>query len=154
MPITIQQVLAEAPDIAEALRAEGTAAGASAERERIQSVFAQSMTGHDALIQALAFDGKTSGPEAAVAVLNAEKKLRTDALADRRADAPAPAPHAAAPQDSPVADVDASLPLEDRCKAQWDKDANLRAEFGTLEGFTAYTRGVEKGRVRVLGATA
>lgn len=156
MKITMQDVLAHAPDVAEALRAEGTATGVSAERERIQSVFAQSMTGHDALIQALAFDGKTSGPEAAVAVLNAEKKLRTDALADRRADAPAPAPHAAAPTDSPAAaaDADASLPLEERCKAQWDKDANLRAEFGTLEGFTAYTRGVEKGRVRVLGATA
>lgn len=153
MSITLQQVIADAPDVAEALRAEGSAAAATAERERIQSVFAQSMPGHDALINSLAFDGKTTGPEAAVAVLNAERTQRATALADRRADAPAAAPHAAAPTVS-HADVDASLPLEDRCKAQWDKDASLRAEFGTLEGFTAYTRGCEKGRVRVLGATA
>jgi signal peptide peptidase SppA len=158
MPITMQQLLAEAPDVAEALRAEGAAAAtpaaATAERERIQSVFAQSMPGHDALINSLAFDGKTSGAEAAVAVLGAEKKLRATALSDRRADAPDPAPHAAAPAGSSQEAADTSLSVEERCKASWDKDANVRAEFGTLASYTAYTRGLESGRVRVLGSKA
>jgi len=149
MPITREQLLAEAPDVAQAIIAEG----ATAERERIQSVMAQAMPGHDALINSLAFDGKTTGPEAAVAVLNAERTLRGKALADRRADAPEPAPHAAAPTTS-AAEIDASLPVEERCKAAWDKDAAIRAEFGTLAGYTAYTKGIEAGRVRVLGSGA
>ena len=153
MTITKEQLLAEAPDVAGALSAEGHATGATAERERIQAVMAQAMPGHDALINSLAFDGKTTGPEAAVAVLNAERTLRGKALADRRADAPEPAPHAAAPTTA-AADIDASLPVDDRCKAAWDKDAAIRAEFGTLAGYTAYTKGIEAGRVRVLGSGA
>ena len=153
MTITREQLLADAPDVAGALAAEGHAAGATAERERIQAVMAQAMPGHDALINSLAFDGKTTGPEAAVAVLNAERTMRGKALADRRADAPEPAPHAAAPTTA-AADTDASLPVDERCKAAWDKDATIRAEFGTLAGYTAYTKGIEAGRVKVLGSVA
>ena len=156
-PITLQQVLAEAPDVAEALRAEGNTAGieagATAERERIQAVFGNSMPGHEALINSLAFDGKTSGAEAAVAVLGAEKALRGKVASARADDAPSVVAHAAAPAgaESGADSVDSSLPVAERCKAAWEKDANIRAEFGTLEGFTAYTKGLESGRVKVLG---
>ena len=51
-------------------------AGAAAERDRIQSVRDQLIPGHEALIETLAFDGHTTGPEAAVAVLAAERSLR------------------------------------------------------------------------------
>lgn len=57
-----------------ALQAEFTAAGATAERERIQAVLGQSMPGHEKLVQELAFDGRTTGPEAAVQVLAAHRK--------------------------------------------------------------------------------
>lgn len=60
--------------------------GAAAEVARIRSVKAQLMTGHEGLIEDLMFDGKTTGPEAAVAVLDAERKLRVNAAADFRAD--------------------------------------------------------------------
>lgn len=65
-------------------RAEGEAAGrvagATAERERIRAVEEQSMAGHEALIETLKFDGSTTGPEAAAAVLSAHKA----GLAERR----------------------------------------------------------------------
>ena len=94
----VQKLKAEHPDVAEALINEGREAGATAERERIQAVEAQSMPGHEALIATLKFDGKTSGPEAAVQVLAAEKAKKGDALANLRADAAAAAvTHAAAP---------------------------------------------------------
>ncbi len=47
-----------------------------AERARIQAVRCQCIPGHEALIEQLAFDGKTTGPEAAAAVLAAEQRLR------------------------------------------------------------------------------
>lgn len=84
----------EHPDAAALLRAEGAtgaaAAAAATERARIQSVFAQTMTGHEALIQRLAFDGSTSGPDAAVAVLAAERELSAGRARDIAADTPAP----------------------------------------------------------------
>jgi signal peptide peptidase SppA len=78
------------------------AAGAAAERERIQSVRTQSLPGHEALIEALAMDGKTTGPEAAVAVLNAEKSARAKALADFQSSGPEPVPAAEPGEEGPA----------------------------------------------------
>lgn len=84
---------------------EGKALGATAERQRIADVRAQLMPGHEALIDTLIMDGKTTGPEAAVKVLAAEKvirKTKADAFkADGQLDvanppAPDPAAEAAA----------------------------------------------------------
>lgn len=74
------------------IRSEALAEGATQERARIQAVRAQALPGHDALIETLAFDGKTTGPEAAAAVLAAERAViqaRTTAHAN---DAPKAAP--------------------------------------------------------------
>lgn len=60
----------------EAGRAEGLAAGAEAERKRILEVRAQLIPGHEAIIEECINDGKTTGPEAAVKVLAAEKISR------------------------------------------------------------------------------
>lgn len=78
------------------LRAEFTAAGAAAELARIQAVMAVSMPGHEALVQRLAFDGKTTAGEAAMAIVAAEKQVRTAAAAAHFDDAPAPAKTGAA----------------------------------------------------------
>jgi ClpP class serine protease len=86
------EVLAtEYPDLVEAIRAEAYAKGfdagkaeshdasfakgAEAERNRIKAVEAQLLPGHEDLIAELKFDGITSGPEAAVMVLAAEKSM-------------------------------------------------------------------------------
>lgn len=95
----VNQLKAEHPAVAEALVNEGKALGAVAERERIQSVEAQAMSGHEALIASLKFDGKTTGPEAAVQVLSAERSKKANRLDALRADADAAAVrHAAAPE--------------------------------------------------------
>lgn len=87
------------------VRAEFTASGATAERARIQGVFAQgrALPGHDALVQQLAFDGATTPEQAAMAILAAEGKARDAAAQAHAADAPKPAPASPAPaEDAPA----------------------------------------------------
>jgi ClpP class serine protease len=90
MTITREQLAAQAPELLQAVLAEGKDAGASAERERIESVLAQSVPGHEALVQGLAFDGKSSAGDAAIAILAAERSTRSKQAAALAADAPAP----------------------------------------------------------------
>lgn len=146
-------ILANHPDIAEAFRTEGftrgeeagLAAGATAERDRILAVEAQTMPGHEALINALKADGKTTGPEAAVQVLAAEKARKGVQLATLRADAPAPAAATSSQDGQLSGDVtaesaEASLPAPERAKAQFDRDPAIRAEFGTVERYTGWLK--------------
>jgi len=104
MPITREQLAADAPEVLAAIQTEATAAGATQERERIAAVRAQALPGHEALIEALAFDGKTTGAEAAMAILAAEKQQRSAQAAALAADAPAPV------QLAPAATVAATNP--------------------------------------------
>ena len=68
--------------------AQGRTEGAAAERARIADVRAQSLPGHQALIDTLAADGHTTGPQAAAIVLAAERKLRETQAAAEVHDAP------------------------------------------------------------------
>ncbi len=108
MPITRDQIAAEAPDVLAAIQQEG----ASTERARIQAIEAQAIPGHDALIASLKFDGKSTAGDAAMAVLAAERQTRSAAAAALAADAPQPLPltPAASIKDKPLtrADLDAS----------------------------------------------
>lgn len=82
--LTAEQVASEHPDIAAAFRAEG----ASAERERIQGIENQLIPGHEALINTLKFDGKSSVGDAAQAVLAAERTCRAKHAKALASDAP------------------------------------------------------------------
>lgn len=146
--MTQEQIASEHPEIASAFRQEGREQGAANERDRIQGVFAQSMPGHEDLIQTLAFDGKTTGPEAAVQVLNAERGAQTSRLAAIEADGEAlDVPTAAADRSQ----VSATAPVEERCKAQWDTNSEIRAEFGgNFDSFLAFERANERGQVKQL----
>lgn len=142
--LTLEEITAEYPEHAEALKHVGVAEGAEAERERVQAVFAQSMPGHEILIEKLAFDGKTTGPEAAVEILKAEKQIRENARANFEAEKTAPAAHT---ETSSVETPEAGLTGEQK----WEKDADLRAEFsGDLDAYKAYLSAIEKGQVRVI----
>jgi hypothetical protein len=55
------------------------------------------MPGHAELVARLAFDGRTSGPEAAAAILQAEAAARGNALQAHAADAPPAAPPSTPP---------------------------------------------------------
>lgn len=74
----------------------GRAEGAAAERQRIADVRSQLIPGHEAMIEELVSDGKTTGPEAAVKVLAAEKEKRAKHLDDYTADGKLKVPAAGA----------------------------------------------------------
>lgn len=77
---------AEHPEAAALLRAEGS----DNERARIQAVREQTMPGHEALVERLAFDGSTTAAQAAQQVLAAERGRLSNMATARAADAPAP----------------------------------------------------------------
>lgn len=155
--ITREYLAANHPGIVEDIKtegyglghADGKTEGAEAERKRIQAVEAQVIPGHEKLIESLKFDGTTTGPEAAVQVLAAEKQKRVDYRADVEDETPPPLPPVVG--DDGASAVDNSLPVETRCEQQWEKDPAIRKEFGALDTFIAYTRAEESGRVRRIG---
>lgn len=148
--LTLDALTAERPDLVEAITADARTAGATAERKRIQAVEAQALPGHEALIATLKWDGKTTGPEAAVQVLQAERNANAGHLQALQDDAPPPAPAAESGTAQAVTE-DESLPLRDRCEATWKRDAKLRAEFGDdFEAYVAYRKADANGQVRYL----
>jgi hypothetical protein len=130
--------------------AAGLEEGATKERERIKSVEAQLIPGHEELIASLKYDGKTTGPEAAVKILEAEKKIRGDELTRIQADRVPPLPQPA----PPVAEgdgIDPNLPVEERAKKRWEKSPEIRAEFfNKFESYLAFVKHEEAGDVRIL----
>jgi capsid assembly protease len=85
--------------------AQGRTEGATAERERIQAVEKALLPGHEKLIADFKFDGKTTGAEAALQVVQAENTLRGEELKKLRASAPNPVPESAG---SAASDAEAS----------------------------------------------
>ena len=156
----VQKLKAEHPDVAEALINEGREAGATAECERIQAVEAQSMPGHEQLIATLKFDGKTSGPEAAVQVLAAEKAKKGDKLAALQADAKdAAVKHAAAPQPGDEDDGDDGDDGDDEDQdSRKGKKAKAMASMADVRNVAAaaqaYQRDMAEKNVKVSTAEA
>lgn len=87
------------PTLFAQLQTEFTAAGAAAELTRINGVRATVVPGHEALVERLAFDGKTSPGDAALAVNAAVRQAHVAAAQAHEADAPKPAAHSPAPAD-------------------------------------------------------
>lgn len=146
--VDLDYVKANCPQIVDTLTAEGTTAGAEAERARIQAIKEQAFPGHEDLIETLMFDGKTTGAEAAVQILKAEKDIRAQALTDNKDDAP---PVVAQPGTDDDTQIDPNLPVDERCKAEWAKDKKLHAEFDDVETYIAYMEAEDKGRIKVTG---
>lgn len=145
--LTIETLRADHPEMVTQLLAEG----AESERLRIKAVLDQAMPGHEGLIQTLAFDGKTTGPEAAVQILAAEKKVRGTAVQNLAADAVAPVAHVVPPTVEVTLAEDVNAPIDQRAKARWDKDPEVRAEFrNSYERYLAYRQAEESGRFKVL----
>ena len=173
--MNIQTFKAEYPAIAEALiaegkasvdadklraeghetgKAEGHANGASAERNRIQAIFALQTPGHEALIKDAMFDGQSTAGDVATKIVAADNAARGNKLDALRKDGAAVGqvqPGAANLLRSDIVAEDKNLPVEGRCKAKWDKDPAVRAEFTSLETYTAFVKAEESGRVRLVG---
>jgi len=75
-PELVEQIVSEAQAGMAAAVSAAQEKGAADERQRINDVRAQLIPGHEALIEGLAFDGKSTGADAAQAIVAAEKKLR------------------------------------------------------------------------------
>jgi len=139
----IETLKAEHPELMSAIKAEGFEEGSAFQLERVKAVFAQTMTGHDALIKALALDGKTSGPEAAQAIITAENQARAKNLVNLSSDAPKPVDFQA-DQEVP------KLTGEAKWKADWKASQELREEFnGNENAYLKFMSNSESGRIRV-----
>lgn len=157
--ISVDFLNANHPEVVAAL----AVAAAKTERDRIQEIQSHLIPGHEALIQALMFDGVTTGAEAAVKILQAEQKLRVDTATNLDTDAAAGAAAHVATDDAADAAAaaaaagaaDDEAPLEDRAKAIWKKDKAIRDEFlNKFDAFFAYLKADEAGQIRILGAEA
>lgn len=126
---------AEHPEAVAIVRAEG----AEGERARIQAVREQAMPGHEALIEALAADGKTTGPEAAVQVLAAERSRVAGVASAREADAPAPVAALAEEEAAPAA---AAAP-DYRAPAGYAVDAGQAKVDADAKAYMAQNPGVD-----------
>lgn len=140
---------------------QGLDAGAKAERERMLAIEQVSMPGCESLIAELKADGKTSGPEAAVKVLAHYKAQNAEALGRLEADAgklsKVPATPSQTGDQGGGADAKAEdgLPVEERCKRRWDRNAGgVRDEFTTFEAYLAYEKRAERGQIRRLAPAA
>lgn len=151
------QLAAEHPALLASVLAEGRAAGAADERNRILQIEAAALPGHDALVARLKADGSVSAGDAALQILAAERQTQANAAAAHQADAPAPValvPAAsvqlsAAERQAQESQAAAAGPVEDRAKAQWESNADLRKEFSSLSAYTAYLNATESGQSRV-----
>lgn len=146
----IQQVGDANPELFKTLLSDG----AKAENDRIKAVKEQLIPGHEKLINDLMFDGQTTGEQAAVRVLKAEKDLRSKTLENHQTDSPEKIVQVEN-QDELEASTVASggEPTEDECKKKWDKDSKLRAEFGNnFENYFHYAVAEANKQVKVLGS--
>lgn len=122
---------------------EGKVIGAKEERERILAVESMATPGNEKLVQTLKADGKTTGPEAAVKMIQADKAAKASGiktLADESVD----------PIEGEVSTE--STGDNKTLKETWDADAGLRAEFNDdFASCEAYNKGVKAGDVKIFG---
>ena len=123
---------AEQPEAAALLILEGSAQ----ERSRIAAVREQVIPGHEALIERLAFDGSTTGPEAAVQVLAAERTRTREAAAARTSEAIKPVASVAAPGAE-------TKPAALGANGRMDSDTNVEALDAAAKTFMAANPGTD-----------
>ena len=149
MEITLSLLEEKAPELLAQIRKaatdQGVLAGAAAELSRIKSVAEQTMPGHEDLTARLMFDGETTGPEAAVQILAAEKKLKIQALENLNAGGIPPVTPSPPPATDPVRD-----PASPDTREAFEANKTLVDEFGDFETFHAFKQASEKGLVKIL----
>ena len=156
--ITAAFIAERFPDIAaelgSAAHAAGLEAGAAAERTRIAGIEELALPGYaDLALQAKA-DPAVQPADFAVRQVR-EQRRRGEGYLDRQRESERTAPRVAVsteadrPRREADRSVDPSLPLDERIKAQWERDADLRAEFGgNFELYQSYAAAEEAGQVK------
>lgn len=87
--MNLETLKAEHPDLVQAIRNEAIVEGAEQERARIQAIEDIAVVGHENLVNAAKFDGKTTAEALAVQILKADKARGAQMLKDRKNDAKA-----------------------------------------------------------------
>lgn len=151
---TVASLKTDHPDVASALIEEGKALGReegrAAEVARIQSVREQSIPGHEALVETLMFDGKSTGADAALAIVQAEKSARKQAASDFKETAPAPVTQPAVTTTGKKKPD--NMTAEEQIKHDWDNDPEERDAFdGDFESYKCYREQAAAGNVKILG---
>ncbi len=136
------EVMAEADKV----RAEAQEAGVKSERARIVEVF-EAAGGQGLLLQVIQ-DG-TGVKDAMKLFLTKHDQVKAESLAAMRTAAP-PLVGTVVPVIETHTDAPrGNLPLEERAKAEWDKDAKLKEEFGgKFELYLTYQRQKEAGNIK------
>lgn len=134
--------------LTEEQQAEAEKKGAETERARIQAVKAQLIPGHEALIEKAMFDGETTGEKAALLIVQAEKSKREEKLHDLEEDGKDVRVTTPEPGDGSSSAAD-QRPVEEKAKAEWEKSATVRAEFGNdFDVYLAYLKNEENVRIK------
>ena len=132
--------------------------GVDAENKRILALDALIKPGREKMIADFKADGSTTAEAAAVQILAYEdQKLdgKKKAIEDDAAEVVAVTQAEPGKKETKSSTVDDDTPLEERCRAAWDGDKELRAEFGQdYDAYVAYMEADESGHVRILGKKA
>ena len=158
----LKELKAKHPDLVAAIIEEATAGhadaittaradGVSTESERIKNVHAQMFPGHEEIVNTAMFDGKSQAGDVAMAINAANIKAQAKAGDDMSDDAPDSVDEQL---DGPpkAKKVDKDAPIEERAKAEWDNDKDLRAEFAdNFDNYLAFEKANGAGQIKVLG---
>lgn len=125
----------------EAGNAEAYQLGVKAERERVGAIYAGMLPGQEAVVKELIEIGATAE--------EAAKTFRLRKLADLTSAAPTTAGGGSEDQRSTV-DLSA-LPIEERCKAEWEQNVNgVRDEFTSLPAYVGFAKADARGAIKIL----
>lgn len=157
-PITVQDVERN-PEIAahfidkgkETGKAEGFQAGVKAERERVAAIHKSFAAVWGDAAPASENKVRDGLIDLGTSVADAETHFKTRKLTQITEAAPASAGGGNDTQTTASTKVDLSkLPLEERCKAEWDSTPALREEFHSVGAYTAFQRADQAGHVKIL----
>jgi signal peptide peptidase SppA len=134
-----EAVAKEADQLSKSSHDAGVLTGADAERARIQGINDCTIIGQEDLGKSLIADGKTTAGEAAIQMINANKKANVDGLKKIEKTS------AKAVEDETEETVldDANMTAKER----WDKDPKLAKEFESFEAFEAMEKNSENYRI-------
>jgi hypothetical protein len=150
MPITLQQLEAEAPELLIEIRGvaatESLAAsreeGAKAERARVLEILEVSGS---SVIKLQAIKDGLEPKEAFKSLLVEQETEKAAALAALAT----AAPPVVGQQVETVVVLAEDAPLDEQAKANWDKDPNLRREFKEFGAYLAYFKAETEGRAKI-----
>lgn len=147
---TVADLRAAYPSLVAQIEGDAITSGATAERTRILGIEAIAVTGHEALIEGLKQDGKTSPAEAALAILGAEKSVRAAQLkgiesVEAATGAIKPSVSAAPAPETPT--EKASTP--DGWREEYAKSPALQSEFSSADVYVAFKKADQSGVARI-----